>query len=420
MKKNLFLIFFQFSVFLFQSLSASPYDLTIVSNINHADGIGRISIGVIETLKNDLEINCIAQNMKITDVSDDVQAIVQDPDKTPGNVSILFNPIWYAKNKWFKKEQLFYKAVPNSKIKIAYSMLEGTRIPLEWVKILNSYFNAVVVPDHFLVDVYKNCGVTIPIFELPIGMDLDEYLHKPKRSRPSTPFVFGTTVSCDERKNYSLLIQSFAAEFGNCENVILKLNSRQGMPQVYRDLIQSLNVSNIIFNHSVLNQSQYFDFIDSFDCFINISKGEGFSLCPREALALGIPCILTRNSAQITLCDSGLIREIPSEIPEPTTYFGLFGDQQVGEFMSCTQEDVQAAMRDVYENYNFYLKKAKNGPQWVSQYCWINQKNKYLSLIKPKQVVLGEHNVITEDYLMTNSYKLYKKYCAAFNFNLLH
>jgi glycosyltransferase involved in cell wall biosynthesis len=385
------------------------YDVTVIGTVGHADGLARISVGVIDLLKNDLKINCIPTYMNLKDIDEDVQKIILSSNKKlAGTVTFFCSPLWYS------NDPHLYKKVPNSKIKIAYSMLESTSIPPEWVSILNSHFDAVAVPDHFLVEVYENSGVNIPIFELPLGMYLNDFFLKEKRERPSDPFVFGTTVSCDERKNFSLIIESFAEEFGNEEGVILKLNSRQGSAAFYEELIESLGVSNIIFTHDVLNKEQYVEFLDSFDCFINIAKGEGFSLCPREALALGIPCVLTSNSSQITICNSGLVRAVPSNILEPTNYWGMFGGQQVGCFSTCYKEDVKAALRDVYTNYSVYLDKAKAGPEWASQYHWSNLKKKYLNLIKPKKIVHGEFNLITDDYLMTNSVKLYKKYKKAF------
>lgn len=389
--------------------SLYSYDLTIVGPVTHSDGIGRISVGLIDLLKDELKINCIPTYLNTTDLSSEVNEVASHHDKTPGTVSILFNGLWHM-----HINPPLYVNTPNSKIKIAYSMLESSRIPSEWVQILNSFFDAVVVPDSFLVDVYKNSGVTIPIFELPIGMYLDEFFQKPKLSRVGKPFIFGTTVSCDERKNFSLLIHSFAEEFGNHKDVYLKLNSRQGDAQFYVDLIRSLGISNIIFTHNILEKGQYIDFLNSFDCFINISKGEGFSLCPREALALGIPCILTRNSAQITICDTGLVREVSSLIPEPATYSGAFGNLPIGDFFNCTKLDVREALRDVYTNYAYYQEKAKTGPKWVSKYNWNNLKNKYLNLIKPKVIYLGNRNEINDEYLMTNSRKLYKKYKKTF------
>jgi len=396
-------------LFLIVSCALSAYDVTVIGTVGHADGLARISVGVMDLLKDDLKINCIPTYMNLKDINNDVKKIISNSKKLPGTVSFFCSPLWYSNDPYL------YKKVPNSKIKIAYSMLESTSIPPEWVTILNSRFDAVVVPDHFLVEVYANSGVTIPIFELPLGMYLDDFLLRPKRQRPSYPFVFGTTVSCDERKNFSLMIQSFAEEFGNMEGVVLKLNSRMGSAAFYEELIQSLGVSNIIFTHDVLNKKQYVEFIDSFDCFINIAKGEGFSLCPREALALSIPCVLTNNSSQITICNSGVVRSVPSDILEPTNYWGLFGGQEVGCFSTCSKEDVKTALRDVYTNYSFYLNQAEAGPEWVSQYCWPNLKKKYLNLIKPKNIYYGDANEITDDYFMTNSSKLYKKYKKTFN-----
>lgn len=405
MHKSLLKLFFCWMYLALSNvLMAYQYDLTVIGTVGHADGLARISVGVIDLLKDDLKINCIPTYMQLNDIDRDVKKIILNSSKSPGTVSFCSSPLWYS------KDPDLYTKVPNSYIKIAYSMLESTSIPPEWTTILNSHFDAVVVPDHFLVDVYRNSGVIIPIFELPLGMYLNDYLQKPKRQRPSYPFVFGTTVSCDERKNFALMIQSFAEEFGNMEGVVLRLNSRQGTSQFYEDLIQSLGVSNILFTHNVLNKEQYIEFIDSFDCFINISKGEGFSLCPREALSLGIPCVLTDNSSQMTICKSGLVRAVPSNILEPTNYWGMFGGQQVGCFSTCHKEDVKAALRDVYANYPLYLNKAEAGPGWASQYCWPNLKKKYLNLIKPKKVIFGDANEITNDYLMTNSRKLYKKY----------
>lgn len=84
----------------------------------------------------------------------------------------------------------------------------------------------------------------------------------------------------------------------------------------------------------------------------------------------------------------------------------------MGFYSDCSLEDIKNALWDVYNYYDIYLKQAQDGPEWVSQYCLQKIKNKYLSLIKPTCVLLGDKNVITEDYLMTTSEKLYKKYRA--------
>jgi glycosyltransferase involved in cell wall biosynthesis len=383
------------------------FDLTVVGVATYADGIGQTSLAFIENLRDELSINYIhPYPPRLVDVSDETKAILLDPDKTPGNVSILTDTLWY--NNIDASTNM-----PESKIKLAYSVLECTKIPSQWVKILNNKFDAVVVPDQFLVEVYQNSGVLIPIFELPLGMDLDRFLAKPNRIAEHTPFVFGSTVGFHARKNYGLLIQAFAAEFGNSSEIILKINGhyQYGKEKKYlQKLIASLNLKNVYLTNNVFDNANYINFVDAFDCYINLSKGEGYSLCPREALALGIPCILTNNSAQMTICNSGFVRAVPSDIFERADYYGAFGDEDVGYYRNCTIEDVQSAFRDIYNNYTYYLNLATQAREWVKQYRWKDLKKRYINLIKPKQVILGDQNVITNEYIMTNSLALYQKY----------
>lgn len=397
------------------SCNGQEYDLTVVGRVINADGLCRIPISLIDMLKEDLKINHISpfdSVLTTNDVKEGVKAILYDTDKMSGKVSILVDILWLINYP-------IYTCVPESKIKIAYSMWESNRIPSTWVQILNQHFDAVVVPDSFLIDSYRDSGVTIPIFELPLCLYLEDFLAMPQPSRPRASFVFGCAASGVHHKNQTLLIQAFAEEFGNSDNVVLRLSSRWIFPEVlksWNELIQKYNSSNIYFNIGILDNSQYIENMASLDCYVNISKGEGFSVGPREALALGIPCILSNNSAQKTICRTGFVRSVLSEIPEPPSfeYTSCFGNENIGTFSNCRLEDVKDALRDVYNYYNIYLKQAKMGSEWASQFSLQRLKAKYLNLIKPKLVILGNKNEITDDYLLTSSEKLYNKYIGCF------
>ena len=68
-------------------------DLTIISTIKFADGLHRLGIGFIDTLKDELSINHIntQKNYDFTDVNEQVQKIIKNPDKSPGKVAILIS-----------------------------------------------------------------------------------------------------------------------------------------------------------------------------------------------------------------------------------------------------------------------------------------------------------------------------------------
>ena len=147
----------------------------------------------------------------------------------------------------------------------------------------------------------------------------------------------------------------------------------------------------------------------SLDCYVFPSQGEGFSVTPREAIALGLPCILSNNTVHKTICDSGFVLPVKADQKSPAIY-EVFNNSQLGYFYDCSLEDLCQAMLEVYNNYDQYIKNSLKGREWVKQYLWDSLKPTYLNLFRPKEIVLGDENIITDCILQTSSKKLYKKY----------
>jgi len=147
---------------------------------------------------------------------------------------------------------------------------------------------------------------------------------------------------------------------------------------------------NVELNLNCLPQPQYLDFMPSLDCYVNLAKGEGFSIPPREALDLGIPTVLTDNTALKTLCRTKYVRSVPSHIREPT-WVEIFL-QYHGEWFNKTVEDVARALKEGYNNYSAYLEKTQHGRAWVKQYLLKNLKPNYLNLVKPQKIILGHRD----------------------------
>lgn len=389
-------------------------DLTIIGNINLTGSMGRFALGIIDCLKNDLKINFIkSSHCNYNGISNEIINIVQDSGaENFGKVTLLVDAIAWPKANYYP-----YKLLSKDKsesIRIAWSIFETTKVPQIWVDILNNEFDAVAVMDEFLKPVYQNSGVRIPIFVLPLGMYLNEFLSIKNLSKPSKPFVFGYSPCFHPRKNHEMLIKAFIEEFGNSQKVLLRL---KGLPYGRNDFfkklkndIEKLNIRNIELESTKLSMHDYLYSLTSIDCYVSLSKGEGYSMIPREMLALGIPCILTNNTGQTNICNSGYVKIVESKIPEEASYPELFGNEQLGYFYNCELDNIRKAMRDVYSNYSKYLSLAKKGREWVKKYRWENLKNNYLNIIKPKKLFLGDDNIVNNDYLMTNSFDLYMKY----------
>ena len=385
---------------------AARPDVTFVGVLRFNGGMTRLPIGLIDSFKDELSMNFIStepwNDIDFTDVDNDVKTIASHPDKTPGTVALLLDHLWYT---WTTPSSF----MPDSPIKIAISMIESTQIPTQWVDILNSQFDAVVVPDPYLVEVYVSCGVKIPIFFVPLGLMLDTFFALPVQLTAHTPFTFGISGCLCPTKNQELLIQAFHEEFGNSPSVKLKIHGNNGFFDQPLNLVQQLGATNIELIFKSFNHSEFIDFMQSLDCYVLPSKGEGFSNTPREALAMGIPCILTNNTAQTTLCNSGYVRAIECPLLEHADYTYLF-NSILGYKFNCTKDELRKALRDVYEQFSYYKEKALQGREWVKQYNYKQLKGKYRALIKPKKIVLADVNAVENDCLITNSAQLCEKY----------
>lgn len=397
------LIFILLAVFQVQSLK---YDLTILGEVNYEGSLTRIGINLVENLRHDLKINYIRTprgkgKLSFGRVSEKTKSIILNNERIPGKVVLLVETLNNPAVDIYKKIR--------GKINIAYSMIESDQIPSKWVNRLNDYFDCVVVPDEYLVGVYKKSGVHIPIFVIPVPMNIDEFLNKPLKGYRGNPFTFGVSAIFVDRKNNKKLFNAFVKNYKNNKNFLLKIHGRYGTGNIYSSLMRKINkfkISNVDIVSKPLSQEAYTKFLSSIDCYVCISKGEGFSMTPREAMALGIPCILSDNSAQSTICKSGLVEVVPSRIKRPF----YSNRRQVGFCYDCSTFDVTKAMKKVYSNYNKYLKLSRKARKSAEYYSANNISRFFLSLVKPKRVTLGSQNIVTKSGLVTNSPGLYQKY----------
>jgi glycosyltransferase involved in cell wall biosynthesis len=379
-------------------------DLTVIGNVLMADGIGRQSIGLIQAVHEKLNLNTLQlppRNYK--DIPQDLLKVFIKPFNGFGKVS--FWTFILGTNKDLIN---VHKSI-TSPLKIAYSMFESDAIPPLWTHILNSYYDMVVVPDPYLISVYKNSGVKIPIFMVPLGIMIEDLLNVPQKEKSNDVFTFGMSAGFWRRKNHIKILQSFGERFGNDPKFKLKLHGRSG-PYKYEieKAVRDANYTNVELITSPLSVKDYNSFMEKVDCYVFPSMGEGFSITPREVMALGKPCIVSNNSSHGTICKSGLVIPINSIKKVPDLY-EVFGNQIIGNFYDCNNEDLTSAMVDVVNNYEQHLTQAKLGREWVKQYLWSELQPTYLNLFKPQNITLTTTNLVTHNEFKTNDSKLYNK-----------
>lgn len=161
--------------------------------------------------------------------------------------------------------------------RIGISMFESSKIPADWIEPLNG-LDAVVVPSKFCKTVFAECGVTVPIHVVPLGIgEVYQYAERPT----DRPLTFMAFLDRGARKGGIVALQAFQIAFGNDPRyrLILKMRKpRQGM---------NLLNPNIGVIQRDMTEQELYELYLSADVLINPHKGEGFGLIPREFAATG-------------------------------------------------------------------------------------------------------------------------------------
>ena len=448
------------------SKDSHPLDLTVVGKHYIYGSIAKQSVELIQALKDDLSISFIPMIalMDLDLVSQDVQKVLATPGyKYKGKVLIVEDRITEVMQGGLF-ERFGLPKTDEKQLRFVYDMCESSRISPKWAEMLNMY-DAVLVPDEFLVEVYTESGVIVPIFVLPLGIYMDDFYEVRTLHRATPhPFVFGNFGMISERKDQRLLIRAFAQAFGNNPDVQLFLSGREAFSDYAKKVhneIQKLGLTNVLYEEGCDERRRYLEKFGKIDCYVNISQGEGFSYQPREAMFFGVPVIVSDNTAHHTICKSGLVRPVPAKHPVPSER------PECGHMLQCSVDDVATALLEVYTQYSKNQKSVSSSyrsqdvcrllgvigrdtyrwplywtstnsqhgvdvsptsnlyeipsrdlqakaRQWAQQYDYKNLRPLYLSILSPKRIILGNENRITPEEVRTTSRALYTKICTIF------
>lgn len=379
-------------------------DVTVIESVIEANRPEKLSTIFINTLKDSLDVRVKASHKFFKN------DLLQRQPKFPKNKKKLMGKVIVYLDSSVLGKPPFKALLSNNQssnhIRIAYLMHRPDSIPDEWTQSLNKCFDIVAVPDACLTELYKNSGVTTPIFELPMGLNLEQFIDLPLKINKQHPFIFANLSTNASKRNQIQLIRAFYSTFGNSQDVKLRINSRFINTSYNREIkneIHRLGVTNIDFTEINMDRDFYCKTLQTIDCYISLSLDEGISTEAKEALALGIPTIFTDDTGNSKIYRSNLGRNI----------FSVFSTCNNSQEISNdhTSEKIASALKDVYENYNVYLQQNFVARTWVKQYSYDQLKPLVLGLIKPKKIVLGDLNQITTTCLITNS----KVLCEKFN-----
>ena len=269
------------------------------------------------------------------------------------------------------------------KVNIGFTVWETTKIPDLWVECCNS-MDAIIVPCEWNVKVFRNSGVTVPIFCVPHVVDLGDIDTVPEFSVDgvsNTSFKFYSICQFTERKDIISLLKAYWYAFDSNDDVVLILktyrsNYSDSETKVVIETIKRIKAImpmpdgrgyprvNVITD--MLSVDEITGLHKYGDCFVSLNRAEGFGLPEAEAATVGNPNIVTGFGGVLEFLNntnSLLVNYTLTPVSGMPHIPWYKGDQL------WAQADVEHAalcMRKIFDDKELYNNLSKNSIEQVS------------------------------------------------------
>lgn len=250
-----------------------------------------------------------------------------------------------------------------------FTMFETTRLPGDWPPFIDRHFDRVIVPSTFCEEVFRDSGVRSPIAVVPLGVSPKRwpFLDRSGRDKPFEILLLANAEWDNPRKNYGLALMAFQRAFGQRRDVRLLLKISGGRSKISGDLPPNVEII-----EGRLPQAEVLALMHRADCFLFPSSGEGYGAPPREAMATGLPVIVTRWSALTDICLPGIARWVePARLRDahldPILWPANGGSSRFGQFAEIRVTDLAAVMLDVAENRARAIETGRAAAAWIRE-----------------------------------------------------
>jgi glycosyltransferase involved in cell wall biosynthesis len=243
---------------------------------------------------------------------------------------------------------------PRGKL-VYHSVFESTSLPAKWVDPANSA-SAIITTDIWCKDVFERSGVNVPIYIVPEGTDEFE-IYNPDRELFT--FLHYSFTSESDRKGSKILLRAFLELFANRADVrlLMKGNTHETDTNFWK------TYPRVEYIYANYDRDKMLNLMSKANCFVFPSKGEGFGLPPIEAMAHGIPTIVSDNTAMSTFANLAIPLKMEGKIKSEYTIW-----ENNGFWFQPSIEHLKELMWDVYKNYTKYKSEAVRNQTLVKKY----------------------------------------------------
>lgn len=232
----------------------------------------------------------------------------------------------------------------NDQFRVGYTPWESSEVPAWWISHMQE-MDEIWTTCTYVENLYREAGVNEVIRVVPHGIDPEVWSVYEREI--SDKFYFLHIGGPTARKGGQRVVDAFLDVFDGNEDVMLILKSNGPTETRWTDKAGKYR-GNAVYHPQIENYHSYFD-LDGLvqlhqrcHCMVYPTNGEGFGLIPFQAMATGMPTIVTNG----TSCTDFAELAIPLNCT-PTKGKGI----HLGDWVEPDPDDLRDKMKAVYEDY---------------------------------------------------------------------
>ncbi|MHA6769724.1 glycosyltransferase [Sphingobium ummariense] len=236
---------------------------------------------------------------------------------------------------------------------------EESAVPDHTIQLLAKNFDAIISPARTVTNALLDSGLPIPIATIGQPVDIDRYVALASARKPrGATLRFLHVSSCFKRKGVDVLLEAWGRAFTSADPVRLVIKT---FPNPHNDVEEQLaglqarypDLAEIEIVNRDVEQDELLQFYADADVMVLPSRGEGYNLPALEAMASGLPLIVTGHGGQRDFCsdrEARLIRyHFASSESHVSGHHSLWVEPDVDDLAAALREQVDPTKAAVIE-----------------------------------------------------------------------
>lgn len=273
---------------------------------------------------------------------------------------------------------------------IFYTVWETSRIPARFIENLQRA-DEIWVPTDWGASVFSAAGIT-PERVRVVPEGVNSLLFEPQTPpRENTIYQFLYVGKWEERKGTADLIRAFTLEFKPTEPVILVMHfghdaiNGRFVRDLLKEELDKCHVATARISISTrLPQADLIRLMQRSDAFVLPTRAEGWGLPILEAMACGLPCIVTNYSGHLAYSNASnsYLIEVEKMCPVVDPHF-FSTDTEWGHWAQPSVAHLRHLMRHVFENKEEARERGRAARTDALSWSWDRSADCAVSKLRP-------------------------------------